>query len=127
MGKMQKSEGIIRERSIGVRIPCTGRGDTGYLQPIEAFYNRTRWHPTLGYDSPPSAKEQGKGQWPTPTIQEAQTGLVDFTGRIFPGSHTGTLWFEYRYNDCHFLDEGFDEAARLWLNALTHQPVVATS
>ena len=71
--------------------------------------------------------EQGKGQWPIPTIQEPQTGLVDCTGLIFPGSHTGTLWFEYRYNDYHFLDEGFDEAARLWLNALTHQPAVATS
>jgi hypothetical protein len=53
-----------------------------------------------------------------PIIQSAQRDLVDPEKGILAGPNTDTLGFEYRYDGCHFLDEGLDAAARLWLEAL---------
>ncbi len=57
-------------------------------------------------------------QRPDPIIQSAQRELVDPEKGILAGPDTDTLGFEYRYDGCHFLDEGLDAAAHLWFEAV---------
>jgi hypothetical protein len=56
---------------------------------------------------------------PNRTIQEAQTELVNPSEGIYAGPNTDILGLEYRYDGCHFTDEGLQEAALLWLEVLT--------
>lgn len=51
-------------------------------------------------------------------IQEAQAELVDIAARIYPGPNTDNLEFSYRYDGCHFTDEGLEREAGLWLSSL---------
>jgi len=55
-------------------------------------------------------------------IQEAQRALVERAKGIFPGPHTDLLGLTYRYDGCHFSDQGLDYAALLWLHALKLSP-----
>ena len=59
---------------------------------------------------------------PNPTIQEAQTELVDPLEGVFEGPNTDTLGLEYRFDGCHFTDEGLQRAALLWVEVLTRSP-----
>jgi hypothetical protein len=56
---------------------------------------------------------------PNRTIQEAQTELVSPLEGIYAGPNTDILGLEYRYDGCHFTDEGLHHAALLWLEVLT--------
>lgn len=60
-----------------------------------------------------------KRERPNRTIQEAQTELVSPLKGIFAGPNTDTLGLEYRFDGCHFSDEGLRQAAKLWLEVLT--------
>jgi Carbohydrate esterase, sialic acid-specific acetylesterase len=51
-------------------------------------------------------------------IQQAQGELVDRSKRIYTGPNTDLLGSAYRYDGCHFSDEGLEQAATLWLQAL---------
>jgi Carbohydrate esterase, sialic acid-specific acetylesterase len=51
-------------------------------------------------------------------IQQAQGELVDRPMGIYPGPNTDLLGFAYRYDGCHFSDEGLKQVAALWLQAL---------
>jgi hypothetical protein len=51
-------------------------------------------------------------------IQEAQTELVDISSEIYPGPNTDNLGFCYRYDGCHFSDEGLEKYADLWIEKL---------
>jgi Carbohydrate esterase, sialic acid-specific acetylesterase len=51
-------------------------------------------------------------------IQQAQAELIDRPMGIYPGPNTDLLGFAYRYDGCHFSDEGLEHAAALWLQAL---------
>jgi hypothetical protein len=51
-------------------------------------------------------------------IQQAQAELIDRPMGIYPGPNTDLLGFAYRYDGCHFSDEGLERAAALWLQAL---------
>lgn len=62
-------------------------------------------------------KDQGNRE-----IQQAQRELVDRSKRIYPGPNTDLLDFTYRYDGCHFSDEGLEQAAALWLQALKLSP-----
>ncbi|MGQ0810068.1 MAG: sialate O-acetylesterase [Nitrospiraceae bacterium] len=63
-----------------------------------------------------------KKQRPESIIQEAQAELVDIPKGIYPGPNTDTLGLGYRYDGCHFSDEGLEQAALLWLEALYPAP-----
>jgi len=51
-------------------------------------------------------------------IQEAQAELVDISSGIYPGPNTDGLGFCYRYDGCHFSDEGLEKYAELWMEKL---------
>jgi hypothetical protein len=51
-------------------------------------------------------------------VQEAQAELVDIPLGIYPGPNTDSLGFCYRYDGCHFSDEGLEKYAELWLEKL---------
>jgi Carbohydrate esterase, sialic acid-specific acetylesterase len=51
-------------------------------------------------------------------IQEAQTELVDILSGIYAGPNTDSLGFCYRYDGCHFSDEGLEKYAELWMEKL---------
>ena len=51
-------------------------------------------------------------------IQEAQAELVDISSGIYPGPNTDSLGFCYRYDGCHFSDEGLEKYADLWIEKL---------
>ena len=58
-------------------------------------------------------------------IQEAQAELVDISAGILPGPNTDNLGFSYRYDGCHFSDEGLEQEAEMWLSSLEKiRPVV---
>ena len=57
-----------------------------------------------------------------PSLQRAQSELINNAQMIYPGPNTDTLGLAYRMDGCHFADEGLDEAARLWLEALESSP-----
>ena len=57
-----------------------------------------------------------------PSLQRAQSELVDLAHGIYPGPNTDTLGLAFRVDGCHFADEGQDETARLWLEALESSP-----
>jgi hypothetical protein len=59
---------------------------------------------------------------PNPTIQEAQTELVNSLEGIFEGPNMDRLGLEYRFDGCYFTDEGLQRAASLWLEVLTRSP-----
>jgi hypothetical protein len=56
---------------------------------------------------------------PYRAIQEAQTELVDRSAGIYPGPNTDTLGLAYRFDGCHFSDEGLEREAELWVRSLT--------
>ncbi len=56
---------------------------------------------------------------PNRTIQGAQTELVSSMTGIYEGPNTDTLGLEYRFDGCHFTEEGLRRAALLWLEVLT--------
>jgi hypothetical protein len=51
-------------------------------------------------------------------IQEAQSELVDISSGIYAGPNTDSLGFCYRYDGCHFSDEGLEQYAELWIEKL---------
>jgi hypothetical protein len=51
-------------------------------------------------------------------IQEAQIELVDISSGIYPGPNTDNLRFCYRYDGCHFSDEGLEKYAESWMEKL---------
>jgi Carbohydrate esterase, sialic acid-specific acetylesterase len=51
-------------------------------------------------------------------IQEAQAELVDTSSGVYPGPDTDGLGFCYRYDGCHFSDEGLERYADLWMEKL---------
>jgi hypothetical protein len=51
-------------------------------------------------------------------IRQAQHELVDPGKGIYAGPDTDTLDLCYRYDGCHFSDEGLDRCAELWLEKL---------
>ena len=51
-------------------------------------------------------------------IREAQRGLVDPAEGILAGPDTDALGFAYRFDGCHFTDEGLDAAAEQWRQVL---------
>lgn len=51
-------------------------------------------------------------------IQQAQRELVDILKKIYPGPDTDKLGLEYRFDGCHFSDEGLGKYAELWLEKL---------
>jgi hypothetical protein len=56
---------------------------------------------------------------PSAEIEQAQRDVVSISDAIFPGPDTDTLGPAFRLPDrCHFSDEGLDQFARLWLEAL---------
>ncbi|HJU04298.1 MAG TPA: sialate O-acetylesterase [Nitrospiraceae bacterium] len=59
-------------------------------------------------------------------IQEAQAELIDRSVGIYPGPNTDTLGLEFRYDGCHFSDEGLDREAELWVASLAGNDVSAT-
>jgi hypothetical protein len=52
-------------------------------------------------------------------IRQAQQELVDIDKGIYAGPDTDTLDWGYRYDGCHFSDEGLESCAELWLEKLT--------
>ena len=59
-------------------------------------------------------------------IQQAQRELVDRSKGIYAGPNTDLLGFAYRYDGCHFSDEGLEYAASLWLHSLNPSPLRAS-
>jgi hypothetical protein len=57
-------------------------------------------------------------RWGNTEIQEAQKELINISEGIYPGPDTDSLGFCYRYDGCHFSDEGLEEHAELWLETL---------
>jgi len=51
-------------------------------------------------------------------IRQAQQELVDTDKGIYAGPDTDTLDWGYRYDGCHFSDEGLARCAELWLEKL---------
>jgi hypothetical protein len=51
-------------------------------------------------------------------IQQAQAELVDISSGIYHGPNTDDLGFAYRYDGCHFSDEGLEKFAELWMEKL---------
>jgi lysophospholipase L1-like esterase len=51
-------------------------------------------------------------------IRQAQQELVDMDEGIYAGPDTDTLDWSYRYDGCHFSDEGLERCAELWLEKL---------
>jgi hypothetical protein len=51
-------------------------------------------------------------------IRQAQQELVDMNKGIYAGPDTDTLDWRYRYDGCHFSDEGLERCAELWLEKL---------
>lgn len=51
-------------------------------------------------------------------IQQAQRELVDISQKIYPGPNTDQLGLGYRFDGCHFSDEGLEKCAELWLEKL---------
>jgi lysophospholipase L1-like esterase len=51
-------------------------------------------------------------------IRQAQQELVDIDNGIYAGPDTDTLDWYYRYDGCHFSDEGLERCAELWLEKL---------
>lgn len=56
---------------------------------------------------------------PNQTIQEAQTELVNPLEGVLEGPNMDALGLEYRFDGCHFTDEGLQRAALLWVDVLT--------
>jgi lysophospholipase L1-like esterase len=52
-------------------------------------------------------------------IRQAQQELVDMDKGIYAGPDTDTIGWGYRYDGCHFSDEGLERCAELWLEKLT--------
>ena len=50
--------------------------------------------------------------------RQAQQELVDMDKGIYAGPDTDTLDWYYRYDGCHFSDEGLERYAELWLEKL---------
>jgi hypothetical protein len=57
-------------------------------------------------------------------IQQAQGELVNRSDRIYPGPNTDLLDFAYRYDGCHFSEEGLERTAELWLQVLKMSPAL---
>jgi len=51
-------------------------------------------------------------------IQQAQAELVDISSGIYHGPNTDDLGFAYRYDGCHFSDQGLEKFAELWMEKL---------
>jgi hypothetical protein len=51
-------------------------------------------------------------------IRQAQQELVDVAKGIYAGPDTDTVGWGYRYDGCHFSDEGLERCAELWLEKL---------
>lgn len=51
-------------------------------------------------------------------LREAQQELVDSSHGIYAGPDTDRLGFCYRYDGCHFSDEGLEKFAELWFDKL---------
>jgi len=54
-------------------------------------------------------------------IQQAQVELINSEEGVLPGPNTDSLGLAYRYDGCHFSNEGLDAAARLWFEALANR------
>jgi hypothetical protein len=60
-------------------------------------------------------------------VQQAERGVIDRSKGIYPGRNTDLLGFAYRYDGCHFSDEGLEHAASLWLHYLNPSPLRASA
>jgi hypothetical protein len=59
------------------------------------------------------------GQYlPSSEIESAQRELIDPGMGIYPGPNTDVLDEHFRYDGCHFSDEGLDIHASLWVQSL---------
>ena len=55
---------------------------------------------------------------PNPAVQNAQMELIDQSLGIYQGPNTDVLGLEFRFDGCHFTNEGLDEASKLWVDAI---------
>ncbi|HSF04479.1 MAG TPA: sialate O-acetylesterase [Methylomirabilota bacterium] len=51
-------------------------------------------------------------------IRQAQKELADAQAGIYPGPDTDKLGLGFRWDGCHFSDEGLERTAQMWINAL---------
>jgi hypothetical protein len=74
----------------------------------------------LGVDAPAFVAVATRcGQYPpNEAIRNAQRGLVNPALGIFAGPDTDQLGPEYRYDGCHFSDQGLDAHAQMWLEVI---------
>ena len=74
----------------------------------------------LGVDAPAFVAVATRcGQYPpNEAIRNAQRGLVNPALGIFAGPDTDQLGPEYRYDGCHFSDQGLDTHAQMWLEVI---------
>ena len=52
------------------------------------------------------------------SLKQAQSQLVNTSDNIRPGPDTDTLGYAYRYDGCHFSDQGLNKFADLWMEKL---------
>jgi hypothetical protein len=57
-------------------------------------------------------------QKPVAAIRQAQSELVNAALNILPGPDTDALGDAYRYDGCHFSDEGLEKFADMWMEKL---------
>jgi len=74
----------------------------------------------LGVDAPAFVAIATRcGQYqPNEVIRAAQLGLVNPALGIFAGPDTDQLGPEYRYDGCHFSDQGLEMHAQMWLEVI---------
>lgn len=90
---------------------------TDYKQRFLAMLASIRAH---GVDAPVFVAVATRcGQYPVNNeIAAAQRELVDPSLGIYPGPNTDLLDESYRYDTCHFSNEGLDAHASLWVQRL---------
>jgi hypothetical protein len=56
-----------------------------------------------------------------PPLRAAQRKLAESLDGVFAGPDTDLLGPEYRYDGCHFAENGVSAASQLWVDALTRE------
>jgi hypothetical protein len=59
-----------------------------------------------------------------PQSEKHSNRPVESANGIFPGPDTDPLDLPYRYDGCHFTDEGLDKVSGLWVEAFIETKVV---
>jgi hypothetical protein len=94
-----------------------GTSKEDYQQRFMGMLNAIRG---LGVDAPAFVALATRcGEYlPNDTIRAAQHDLVNPALNIFAGPDTDQLDERYRYDGCHFSDEGLEAHAELWLRVI---------